>query len=202
MLMTGEDYRESLRRYSPRVFVDGDRVESVADEPRLAPGVAAVGLTYDLAFDERYSHLMTARETTTGETVNRMVHIDRTPQDLIEKLEASRLVCREVGCAQRYLVGDRITEADWRAFTTLVRFDPVYVGHFKCNIRRLADYPNLWAFTRELYQIPGVAETVSLEHIKRHYYGSHKTINPSGVVPLGPDINFTAPHGRERLDAA
>ena len=106
MLMTGEDYRESLRRYSPRVFVDGDRVESVADEPRLAPGVAAVGLTYDLAFDERYSHLMTARETTTGETVNRMVHIDRTPQDLIEKLEASRLVCREVGCAQRYLVGD------------------------------------------------------------------------------------------------
>ncbi|MGI9384552.1 MAG: 4-hydroxyphenylacetate 3-hydroxylase family protein [Methyloligellaceae bacterium] len=106
MLMTGQDYRESLRRYSPRVFLDGDQVESVADEPRLAPGVAAVGLTYDLALDARYAHLMTAREGTTGETVNRMVHIDRTPQDLIEKLEASRLVCREVGCAQRYLVGD------------------------------------------------------------------------------------------------
>ena len=103
---------------------------------------------------------------------------------------------------QRYLAGERMTEADWRLFTTLLRFDPVYVGHFKCNIRRLADYPNLWAFTRELYQIPGVAETVSLEHIKRHYYGSHKTINPSGVVPHGPDVDFTAPHGRERLSAA
>ncbi len=103
---------------------------------------------------------------------------------------------------QRYLVGERLTEADWRLFTTLLRFDPVYVGHFKCNIRRLADYPNLWAFTRELYQVPGVAETVSLEHIKRHYYGSHKTINPSGVVPQGPDIDFTAPHRRERLSAA
>jgi glutathionyl-hydroquinone reductase len=97
---------------------------------------------------------------------------------------------------QRYLVGDQITEADWRLFTTLVRFDPVYHGHFKCNLRRLADYPNLWGFTRELYQVPGVAETVDLDQIKRHYYWSHTSINPSQVVPLGPQLDFSAPHGR------
>jgi putative glutathione S-transferase len=97
---------------------------------------------------------------------------------------------------QRYLVGDRITEADWRLFTTLVRFDPVYVGHFKTNQRRLIDYPNLWAYTRELYQVPGVAETVDLHHIKHHYYASHTSINPSGVVPLGPTIDFDEPHDR------
>ena len=103
---------------------------------------------------------------------------------------------------RRYLLGERLTEADWRLFTTLVRFDPVYVGHFKCNLRRLADYPGLWAYTRELYQMPGIAETVDLGHIKRHYYGSHGTINPTGVVPKGPAIDFAAPHGRERLGAA
>jgi len=99
---------------------------------------------------------------------------------------------------QRYLAGASLTEADWRLFTTLVRFDPVYVEHFKCNKRRLADYPNLWGFTRELYQMPGVAETVNLDHIKRHYYGSHTSINPSGIVPKGPEIEFTEPHGRGR----
>ncbi len=103
---------------------------------------------------------------------------------------------------QRYLLGERLTEADWRLFTTLVRFDPVYVGHFKCNQRRLADTPNLWGFTRELYQVPGVAETVNFDHIKRHYYGSHDSINPSGIVPKGPEIDFTEPHGRGRLTAA
>ncbi len=103
---------------------------------------------------------------------------------------------------QRYLVGEVLTEADWRLFTTLLRFDPVYVGHFKCNRQRLADYPNLWAYTRELYQVPGVAETVNLHHIKHHYYGSHKTINPTEIVPKGPEIDFALPHGRERLSAA
>ena len=103
---------------------------------------------------------------------------------------------------RRYLLGARLTEADWRLFTTLLRFDPVYVGHFKCNKRRLADYPNLWGFTRELYQVPGVAETVNLDHIKRHYYGSHESINPSGIVPKGPEIDFTEPHGRARPTAA
>jgi len=103
---------------------------------------------------------------------------------------------------QRYLAGDRLTEADWRLFTTLIRFDPVYVGHFKCNLRRIVDYPILWAFTRELYQQPGIAETVNLFHIKHHYYGSHGTINPTGVVPKGPLIDYDEPHRRERLKAA
>jgi putative glutathione S-transferase len=100
---------------------------------------------------------------------------------------------------QRYLLGPRLTEADWRLFTTLIRFDAVYVGHFKCNLRRIADYPNLSNYLRELYQVPGVAETVSIEHIKRHYYGSHKNINPSGIIPLGPELDFTSPHDRARL---
>lgn len=100
---------------------------------------------------------------------------------------------------QRYLAGDRLTEADWRLFTTLVRFDAVYVGHFKCNLRRIEDYPNLSNYLRELYQVDGVAETVSFEHIKRHYYGSHKTINPTGIVPKGPALDYGAPHDRGRF---
>jgi len=97
---------------------------------------------------------------------------------------------------QRYLAGERITEADWRLFTTLARFDPVYVGHFKCNLRRLVDYPNLWPYARELHQQPGVAETVDLFHIKQHYYGSHESVNPTGIVPIGPEIDWSLPHGR------
>lgn len=100
---------------------------------------------------------------------------------------------------RRYLVGGTLTEADIRLFTTLVRFDPVYAGHFKCNIKRIADYPALSAYTRDLYQTPGVAETVNLEHIKRHYYRSHRTLNPSGIVPVGPAIDFARPHGRGAL---
>jgi putative glutathione S-transferase len=99
----------------------------------------------------------------------------------------------------RFLVGDSPTEADWRLFTTLVRFDAVYVGHFKCNIRRIVDYPNLWGYTRELYQVPGVADTVHMDHIKDHYYRSHGTINPSGVVPAGPILDFDEPHGRGEI---
>ncbi len=97
---------------------------------------------------------------------------------------------------RRYLVGDRITEADWRLFTSLVRFDAVYYSHFKCNRARLIDYPNLWAYTRELYQVPGIADTVNMDHIKTHYYGSHPSINPTGIVPLGPQLDFLQPHGR------
>lgn len=100
---------------------------------------------------------------------------------------------------QRYLTGSTITEADWRLFTTLVRFDPVYVGHFKCNIRRIVDYPNLSGYLRDLYQQPGIAETVNMEHIKNHYYSSHESVNPSRVVPVGPDIDFMAAHDRDRL---
>ena len=100
---------------------------------------------------------------------------------------------------QRYLVGRQITEADWRLFTTLVRFDAVYYSHFKCNVWRIIDYPNLWNYLRDLYQVPGLAETVSLDHIKRHYYGSHRSINPIGIVPIGPLIDFTMPHNRGRF---
>lgn len=96
----------------------------------------------------------------------------------------------------RYLVGNHISEADWRLFTTLVRFDAVYVGHFKCNKKRIVDYPNLWGYLKDLYQVPGVAETVHMDHIKTHYYVSHDTINPTGIIPSGPEINFTESHGR------
>ncbi|APB33390.1 Putative glutathione S-transferase [Gloeomargarita lithophora Alchichica-D10] len=99
----------------------------------------------------------------------------------------------------RYLLGAQLTEADWRLFTTLVRFDPVYVGHFKCNLRRLVDYSHLWAYVRELYQMPGMAATVNMEHIKGHYYQSHATINPTRIVPAGPLIDLMLPHGREGM---
>ncbi|GGK30504.1 putative glutathione S-transferase [Pseudomonas koreensis] len=101
--------------------------------------------------------------------------------------------------ANRYLSGEHLTEADIRLFTTMIRFDAVYHGHFKCNLRRIADYPNLSNWLRELYQWPGIAETVDFQHIKNHYYGSHKTINPTGVVPKGPAQDFTVAHDRARL---
>ena len=101
---------------------------------------------------------------------------------------------------KRYLTGSIITEADWRLFTTLVRFDPVYVGHFKCNLKRIVDYPNLSGYVRDLYQQPGVSDTVNMQHIKDHYYTSHESINPSRVVPKGPEVNFMATHDRDRFD--
>ncbi|MXQ08531.1 glutathione S-transferase family protein [Alphaproteobacteria bacterium GH1-50] len=104
--------------------------------------------------------------------------------------------------SNRYLMGDRITEADWRLVTTLFRFDPVYHLHFKCNRRRLIDYPNLWGFARELYQWQGVAETVNFDHIVRHYHYSHETINPNRIIPINPVLDWDEPHGRGRLKAA
>jgi putative glutathione S-transferase len=100
---------------------------------------------------------------------------------------------------QRYLLGDRVTLADLRLFATLVRFDAVYYTHFKCNVRRIVDYPNLWGFTRDVYQLPGVAETVNIDHITEHYYRSHEDINPTGFVPVGPDLDFEASHDRAGL---
>ncbi|WP_298429975.1 glutathione S-transferase family protein [uncultured Jannaschia sp.] len=100
---------------------------------------------------------------------------------------------------RRYLAGDRMTEADWRLWTTLVRFDPVYHLHFKCNRRRLTDYPNLWGFARELYQVPGIAGTVNFDHIVRHYHYSHESINPHRIIPINPVLDWTTPHGRETL---
>src|SRR5262249_7593883 len=122
-------------------------------------------------------------------------------EEAVRPLFAALDMLEERLTTRRYLCGDRLTEADWRLFTTLARFDAVYVGHFKCNLRRLVDYPNLWAFARELYQHPGVAATVDFTHIKRHYYQSHRQINPTGIVPLGPELDFSLPHGRERADA-
>jgi len=115
--------------------------------------------------------------------------------DTLDKLE-DRL------SRQRWLVGNQITEADWRLFSTLIRFDAVYYSHFKCNLKRIIDYPNLSNYVRDLYQQPGVAETVNLDHIKRHYYGSQKRVNPTGIVPLGPTgpaVDFSAPHDRGRF---
>ena len=110
--------------------------------------------------------------------------------DCLDELE-SRL------SKQRFLIGNRITEADWRLFTTLIRFDAVYYSHFKTNLRRISDYPELYAYTRDLYQQPGIKQTVNLEHIKQHYYYSHETINPTRIVPEGPELDFEVPHQRE-----
>ena len=101
---------------------------------------------------------------------------------------------------QRYLVGDLLTEADWRLFPTLVRFDAVYYGHFKCNLRHLYEYPALWGYTRDLYQTPGIAATVAIEEYKAHYYGSHRKLNPTGIIPMGPQLDFTTPHGRKGVN--
>ena len=123
-------------------------------------------------------------------------------EDAFDALFATLDELEERLASQRYLAGGRITEADWRLFPTLVRFDAVYVGHFKCNGRRIEDYPNLSNYLRELYQQPGVAETVNMAHIKGHYYRSHVGVNPTRIVPKGPLLDFTRPHDRDRLPAS
>lgn len=129
-----------------------------------------------------------------------------TTQDAYEEAVAPLFACLDALderlATRRYLCGDRVTEADWRLFTTLIRFDAVYVGHFKCNLRRIADYPHLAGYLRDLYQAPGVAGTCDFRHIKGHYYQSHATINPSGIVPVGPSLDLMAPSGRDHLPAA
>ena len=114
---------------------------------------------------------------------------------LFETLDAIEVILSK----QRYLVGSAPPEADWRLFTTLIRFDAVYYSHFKCNLRRIIDYPNMSNYLRELYQVPGVAKTVSIPQIKRHYYGSHRNVNPTGIIPVGPALDFDAPHDRNRF---
>ncbi len=123
-------------------------------------------------------------------------------EEAVSGLFAALDRCEAILARRRYLCGDRITEADWCLFTTLVRFDPVYYTHFKCNLRRIVDYPNLWNYTKELYQLPGVAETTDFRHIKEGYYRGMTFINPSGIVPLGPLLDFTAPHDRARRSYA
>jgi putative glutathione S-transferase len=123
------------------------------------------------------------------------VAYEEAVQDVFEALD----ILEQRLSGSRYLTGHRITEADWRLFTTLVRFDAVYVNHFKCNVRRIVDYPNIWAYLRDLYQEPGIAETVQMDYIKSHYYGSHGTINPTAIVPTGPEIDFFEPQQRHQL---
>lgn len=118
---------------------------------------------------------------------------DEAVQPLFDTLDWIEGILAE----NRYLMGDRLTEADWRLFTTLIRFDLVYHQHFKCNRRRIIDYPNLWGYTRELYQWPGVAGTVHFDHIVRHYHFSHESVNPHRIIPINPVIDFNAPHGRD-----
>ena len=159
----------SLDFYPERLRGEIDRVNALV-YPAVNNGVYRAGFaTTQQAYEEAFGELFAALDT------------------LEERLGR-----------QRYLAGDLITEADWRLFTTLARFDPVYVGHFKCNLRRIADYPNLSNYLRELYQVPGIAETVNMHHIKAHYYGSHETINPTRIVPVGPAIDYSAPHNRGR----
>lgn len=123
---------------------------------------------------------------------------DQAVTELFDALDYWEKVLAE----QRYLCGDTITEADWCMFTTLFRFDSVYYVHFKCNLRRIVDYPNLWNYLKELYQQPGVKETCNLDHIKRHYYKSHPNVNPTRIVPKGPIIDFEAPYNRDKVRAA
>ncbi|MBC7137850.1 MAG: glutathione S-transferase family protein [Defluviimonas sp.] len=152
----------------------------------LRPEIEAVNARiYDTVNNGVYK----AGFATAHEPYDRAVHALFDSLDWLEQRLSDR----------RYLMGARLTEADWRLFTTLVRFDPVYHLHFKCNRRRLIDYPNLWAYARDLYQVPGVAETVRPDHYVRHYHYSHDTINPHRIIPINPVLDFAAPHGRERL---
>jgi putative glutathione S-transferase len=114
--------------------------------------------------------------------------------DALDRLE-------QILAKHRYLTGNTLTEADLRLWTTLVRFDPVYVTHFKCDKRRISDYPNLYGFLREIYQMPGIAETVDFAHIRNHYYRSHGTINPFGIISIGPQQDLLAAHGRDKIFA-
>ena len=157
--------------YPPALRGEIDKVNALVF-PAINNGVYRAGFaTTQAAYEEAFGELFSALET------------------LEERLSK-----------QRYLTGERITEADWRLFTTLVRFDPVYVGHFKCNLRRIADYPNLSNYLRDLYAMPGVAATVDLTHIKHGYYRKRPDRNPVGLVPLGPALDFTAPHDRGRFN--
>ncbi len=205
-------YAKSDPRYTGRVsvpvlwdketgrIVNNESPEIIRMFNAAFDGVGASGPDF---YPEALRAKIDAINTPIYETVNNGVYrtgFARTQEayeEAVQALFATLDMLEERLSGQRYLAGERITEADWRLFTTLLRFDPVYVGHFKCNVRRLADYPALWGYTRELFQIPGVAGTVNFGHIKQHYYRSHESINPKRIVPAGPEIDFAAPHGRE-----
>ena len=163
-----------------------DGVTGNTDDFWPQPLRARIKAINDRVYDTVNNGVYKAGFATTQEAYDKAVHPLFDSLDGIEGLLAEH----------RYLTGDRITEADWRLFTTIVRFDAVYHTHFKCNRRRVVDYPNLWGWARELYQWPGVAETVHPDHFTRHYYFSHDMINPHRIVPIGPDADWTEPHGR------
>lgn len=148
---------------------------------------AEIDMVNELVYDNINNGVYKAGFATTQEAYEDAVFSVFKALDIIEQ----RL------SGQRYLVGSTITEADWRLFTTLIRFDAVYHGHFKCNVKQIADYPNIFGYMKELYQIPGIAETVNFDHIKRHYYYSHTMINPTQVIPIGPKQDLLSPHGRD-----
>lgn len=167
-----------------------DSIGAVKGDYYPAPLRTAIDALNDRIYDTVNNGVYKAGFATTQEAYQEAIFpLFETLDWLEERLEA-----------QRYLTGNSITEADWRLFTTLVRFDAVYVGHFKCNIRRIEDYPNLRNYLRDLYQHPGVAATVNMEHIKKHYYTSHESINPSRIVPQGPDVDLTTPHNRTKFN--
>ncbi len=160
----------SLDFYPPALRAQIDAVNAMVYD-RINNGVYRVGFATDQAiYEQAFDELFAA--------------LDELEQRL---------------ASQRYLLGKRISEADWRLFVTLLRFDAVYYSHFKCNKKRIVDYPNLWAYMRDLYQVPGVAPTVYMDHIKTHYFASHPWINPTGIVPKGPEIDFSPAHDRGNL---
>ena len=153
-------------------------------------------------YAESHRHEIDAINTRVYDTLNNGVYrsgfaqTQQAYEKAVVPLFATLDWLEDILSKQRYLLGDFLSEADWRLFPTLLRFDLVYYSHFKCNLRRIIDYPNLWAYTRDLYQHPGISETINFDHIKKHYYGSHLSVNPTGIVPMGPVIDFEAPHGR------
>lgn len=161
----------------------------------------ALGSGPDLAPKELHAEIDAAIEAI-YEPINNAVYRagftrdQATHETTVRELFSALDHWEQVLSRQRFMLGDRMTEADLCLFTTLVRFDAVYVTHFKCNLRRIVDYPNLWGFTRDIYQTPGVAETVDIPEIKRHYFGSHESVNPRRLVPIGPELDFETPHGR------
>ncbi|WP_238121791.1 MULTISPECIES: glutathione S-transferase family protein [unclassified Xanthobacter] len=176
---------EIIRMFNSAFSAFTDVTDDYYPEP-LRPAIDAINT---VVYDEVNNGVYKAGFATTQAAYEEAVGV------LFRRLDA----LEEILAGQAYLAGDAFTEADIRLFTTLVRFDAVYVGHFKCNIRRIADYPSLSSYLRALYQRPEIRPTVNFTHIKRHYYESHKTINPTGIVPLGPLLDLDAPHDRDRF---
>lgn len=181
-VIVNNESSEIIRMLNSEFDAWGDSSVDLYPEPLREEIDALNAKVYDAVNNGVYR----AGFATSQESYDQAVHALFACLDELEQRLATR----------RTLLGDTPTEADWRLFTTLVRFDPVYHVHFKCSLRRLVDYPNLWGYLRDLYQRPGVAETVNLDHIKRHYFETHRSINPTGIVPYGPELDFDAPHGR------